>query len=113
MSANSSYCDVSILKGKQIIWTFDLSKKEKEFERLIPEPEPTPQNLFDLAKNYINSLSSNIDDTMHSIIPRNPSKAIRKMAKKIIKYKRIRLSELATEVFRFFILSSLIYVKNS
>jgi len=98
MSANTSFFDVSILKGKQIIWTINLSKKENQVQHSIQEIEPDPQNLLDLAKNYINSLSANIDGHMDSINARYPGKAIRKLAKKIIKYKRIRLSELASQV---------------
>ena len=98
MSSNPSYLDVSIIKGKQIIWNIDISKNENHLPLPIHDSQDPPQTLLQLAQNYINSIYSDPHETIPDFPILDSSKHVRKLAKKIIKYKRIRLSELATQV---------------
>jgi len=98
MSNNPSYLDVSIIKGKQIIWNIDLSKNENHLPLPIPESHDPPQTLYQLAQNYINSIYSDPHETIPQFPIHDTSKYVRKLAKKIIKYKRFSLSKLALQV---------------
>ena len=102
MSSNPSYLDVSIIKGKQIIWNIDLSKNENPLPAPIPEIPDSPKTLFQLAQNYINSIYSDPHETIPDFPVHDTSKSVRKLAKKIIKYKRFSLSKLSIQVKRKF-----------
>ena len=99
MSANPSFFDSTIIKGKQIIWTIDLSKRENGLQENIPIRHSSPKNLFQFAENHINDLDFNLSTMITLRQPKDAAKSIRKLVKKIIKRKKIRLSELSSEVY--------------
>lgn len=98
MSAFPSFCDISIIKGKQIIWTIDLSKKENGHVHSPDFSETIPNNLYQLVRNNINDIISTLEATRSAQTAIDTANNIRKIAKKILKSKRIRLSELASQV---------------
>jgi len=103
MSTKTSFCEVTITKSKQVILTIDLSKKEPPKKKSVtktPALSP-PKTLYELALRHIDEISNK---TYNKVIPKedksDSSKTLRKLAKKIIKSKKLRLSELATEVMK-------------
>lgn len=93
-----SFCDISIIKGKQIIWTIDLAPKENGQEEAPQISIASPQNLYQIAQNHINDISRTINTTIPPNNPNTIANNIRTLAKKIIKCKRIRLSEISSQV---------------
>lgn len=108
MSAKPSYCEVTITKAKKFIWTIDLSIKDTPKESIKKKPTPKhitlspPKTLYEFTQRHIDEISLKTkiktDDQKHV----SSSKATRKLAKKIIKCKKARLSEVAYEVNNFF-----------
>jgi hypothetical protein len=98
MSAIPSFFDISIIKGKQIIWTIDLSKKENGHLHSPQISETISNNLYQLVQNNINDIISTLDASIPTDTAIDTDNNIRKIAKKILKSKRIRLSELASQV---------------
>lgn len=102
MSVNSSYCNVSFTNNNEIILTIDLRKKESSPTHLSKKHKQKVESLYSHAEAEITILNEIVDALPLDISSRNPDKTVRKLAKKIIKYKRIRLSELAAQVSFYF-----------
>ncbi len=98
MSRNHSFCEISIDKDKKIKWIIDLSKNENSKKIPIEKATYQPETLYELAENYINEVNLQLDEAIPSQPQKKTSKTIRKLAKKIMKAKKLRLSEVATEV---------------
>ncbi len=98
MSQNQTYCEISIEKDEKIILTIDLSKSENSKKNSLQKPYKEPESLYDLLKSAIDYL----DEVNDNIPPPEPirkvSKTIRKLAKKIIKVKKLKLTEIAGDV---------------
>lgn len=98
MSRNHSFCEISIDKDKKIKWIIDLAKNENSKKSPSKKTEYKPNTLYELAQNYINQLNSYLEEEVPPQPEKKTSKTIRKLAKKIMKTKKLRLSELASEV---------------
>lgn len=98
MSQNHSFCEISIDKDQKITWIIDLSKNQNVKKSPSKKTEFKPNTLYELAEIYINQLNSKLDEMEALQPPKKTSKTVRKLAKKVIKTRKIRLSELATEV---------------
>jgi len=101
MSSKTSFCEVTITKSKQVILTIDLSKKEPPKKKSVTKPPPLnpPESLYELAMRHINDISQKTyNKTSLKEDKSDSNKTTRKLAKKIIKCKKQRLSELAFEV---------------
>ena len=103
MSKNTPFCEISVLKGQKIIWTINLNRENKENEnKILSNEDDKVENLMQLATQYIQQISKNVDEIKMDSYNAKVIKSIRKMVKKLLKMKNMRLSELSHEVNFFF-----------
>ena len=100
MATKNFYCDVVVTRAKKIILTIDLSKKESTKKKSVTKVVPLspPKTLYEITQRHIDDISSKITHKIDEQRELGCSKTARKLAKKIIKCKKIRLSEVAAEV---------------
>lgn len=100
MSSRISYMDYTVSKSKKITWTIDLTKKEsvKKKTPVKAVPLTPPKTLYEFIQRHIDEVSSK---TTSKIVFKEDSnvqnKILRKLAKKIIKCKKVHVHELADE----------------
>ena len=91
--------DVVINKDKNIIWNIDFTDDSEYYAK-------TPETLYESIEFYINKYEEYIKNkSPGSASEANPIgvKQLKKLAKKIIKVKKIKLGEIAQKVNNFFL----------
>ncbi len=104
MSSKNTFCEVNITKNKQIFLTIDLTKKEpiKKKSGTKAPPLSPPKTLYEFATRHMDEITNKLTPKIHNQEEKiDSSKTLRKLAKKIITSKKLRLSEIAIEVYIF------------
>ena len=104
-SSRISFMDYTVSKSKKITWTIDLTKKESVVKKKTPvkaAPLTPPKTLYEFIQRHIEDLNAK---TTSKILPREDTnvnhKILRKLAKKMMKCKKVGVHDLADEVTIF------------
>jgi len=105
MSLKTSFVESSVSKSKKITWIIDLSKKEsvKKKTPVKPVPLAPPKTLYEFMQRHIEEVSSKtMNKAGHHEDPNSLRKTLQKLSKKMMKTKKIHLTELANEVINVY-----------
>lgn len=105
MSSRTSFVESSVSKNKKITWIIDLSKKESVQKKTPVKPVPLapPKTLYEFMQRHIEEVASKkTNKASHHEDPKSFSKILQKLSKKMMKTKKVHLSELANEVINVY-----------
>lgn len=99
--------DVVINKDKNIIWNIDFSEDTEIYAK-------PPETLYESLEFYINKYEENLKNKVFSESKLDENlgkKQLKRLAKKILKVKKLKLGEIAQKV-NFFSSKSRFFIKN-